>query len=71
MGSARSTALRNVERREGFRARKLVAKHRWNPWFKAMIAITLSKPYRIEDDDDTKVYRTRTFFECTPNYLSE
>lgn len=53
---------------KGFGVRKLAAKGRWNPWFKAMIAITLRNPRSIEKEGTTWVYRTRTFWECTPSY---
>lgn len=53
---------------KGFGLRKLVAKDRWNPWYRGMITLTLRSPYQVTRDGTTWVYQSRTFVDCDPPY---
>lgn len=53
---------------QGWGYRKFRALGRWNPWFDGMIGSTLQSPHHVDPQGSARVYFTRWFVECTPDY---
>ena len=54
--------------KKGFGVRKLVAKDRWNTWYRGMITLTLRSPHQVTREGTTWIYQSRTFIDCDPQY---